>query len=465
MLAAHTEKSAPASIASSTASSVSANMSPSTTTTTTTFSKASEGLEGVPVWTFTTIKNMQEIVSSYEKKLEASEASPYLIFRVVTTDDLLKIERARENGKIDRGIRLTHYVGWDILILKVPTAKHEMAHRYFGQELTIGAAAMGLRREFRDLGATKFQVRRASKEGDTAFKPLSMRPREADWPTIVIEAGWSESLRKLRLDAGFWLEDSGGDVKIVLLISIGRRARTMIIEKWENRSVSPNRPFTRSNTTQIPTQIQAITIDSNSNTVNGAPLTLEFRKIFLRQAVPPLEHDFTFTAQDLSTFATIFWGSVQWGIGRIRLRRRTVQERVAVRERMAEVVRYCTSKLPCKMECGGKRAENSSQGRHFLPPFPQVRALRTCRVCVGTQAAAATGRGLCGRGAPVDELLQSRRLGLAPGPVAFGHVSMVAVRRPAWPSRGPSAWNGSGSRRPSTQSATYSASAGPCLKP
>jgi len=49
---------------------------------------------------------------------------------------------------------------------------------------------------------------------------------------------------------------------------------------------------------------------SNSITVNGAPLTLEFQKIFLHQAVPPQEHDFTFTAQDLSEFATDFWGGV-----------------------------------------------------------------------------------------------------------------------------------------------------------
>src|ERR1700733_12632620 len=39
----------------------------------------------------------------------------------------------------------------------------------------------------------------------THFK-LRVRPHEADWPTIVIQAGWSESLRKLRPDAGFWLE-------------------------------------------------------------------------------------------------------------------------------------------------------------------------------------------------------------------------------------------------------------------
>src|SRR5436305_11977427 len=155
-----------------------------TNTTVPTFPKASEGLEGVPVWIFKTIKNMQEAINSYEEKLEASEASPYLIFRLVTTDDLLKIERARENGKIARGVRMTHYVDWDILILKVPTAKHEAAHRNFGHKLVIRAAGMGLEDEFFGLGATTYKTLRVSKEGDSAFKPGSIRPGKADWPSI-----------------------------------------------------------------------------------------------------------------------------------------------------------------------------------------------------------------------------------------------------------------------------------------
>ena len=196
----------------------------------------------------------------------------------------------------------------------MPTAEHEAAHRIFSDGLIIIAVGMGLRWELFNIGATTFKTPRMSKVGDSAFKPLSIRPRKEDWPTIVLESGWSESLTKLRQDAHRWLENSREDVKIVLLFSIGRTARTMIIEKWENRPVPTNRPATRSVTraaAQTPTQIQAITINSNSNTVNGAPLTLEFRKIFLRQAVPPLEHDFTFTAQDLSAFATNFWGALQ----------------------------------------------------------------------------------------------------------------------------------------------------------
>lgn len=275
-----------------------------------TLSKVLERLEGVPVRIFTTIKNMQAAINSYQKKLNASKASPYLIFRPVTKDDLLEIERARESGGVERGVRMTHYVDWDILILKVPTVEHEAAHRTFSDQLFGEAMLMGLRWELFNVGATTFKVPRASKEGDSAFKPLSIRPNGADWPTIAIEAGWSESLAQLRQDAHFWLENSGGDVKIILLFSISRTARTMIIEKWENRPVPANRPATRSITTAATTQTQAITIDSNSNTVNGAPLILEFQKIFLRQAVPPLEHDFTFTAQDLSAFATNFWRGV-----------------------------------------------------------------------------------------------------------------------------------------------------------
>ena len=293
-----------------TASSVSANMG---STNTPTFSKASEGLEDVPVRTFTTIRKMQRAIDSHGEKLGASKASPYLIFRLVTTDDLLKIERGRERGKIGRGTRMTHYVDWDILILKVPTIEHEVAHRSFSDGLVMEAVGMGLRWELTSLGATTFKTSRVSKEGDSAFKPFRIRPRAADWPTIVLESGWS--LTRLRRDAHLWLEDSRGDVKIVLLFSIDRTTRTMIIEKWENRPVPANRPVTRSITRaaapQTPTQIQVITIDSNSTTVNGAPLTLEFRKIFLRQAVPPLEHDFTFTTQDLSALATDLWAGLQ----------------------------------------------------------------------------------------------------------------------------------------------------------
>ena len=146
--------------------------------------------------------------------------------------------------------------------------------------------------EFVDIGATRFQRPRSSKESDSAYKPATVRPNRLDWPTLVIEAGMSESLRRLRSDARWWLENSGGEVKIVVIMSIRRtsRLRTIVIEKWEHGPLPGNRPNTRSITAaaanapnqlqQIPTGTQEISIDSNTNTVNGAPLVLEFRKFF-----------------------------------------------------------------------------------------------------------------------------------------------------------------------------------------
>ena len=126
-----------------TASLVLANMGP-TNTTMPTLSKPLEELEGIPVRIFITIKNMQEAIKSYRAKLEASKASPYLIFRPVTMNDLTEIELERERGGIERGVRMTHYVDWDILIIKVPTTEHEAAHRTFGNRLVVRAAGMGL---------------------------------------------------------------------------------------------------------------------------------------------------------------------------------------------------------------------------------------------------------------------------------------------------------------------------------
>ena len=159
---------------------------------------------------------------------------------------------------------------------------------------------MGLpRNKFADGGGTRNKGRSTSKEVDTAFKPAAHRPHENDWPTIVLEAGFSESVRQRRNDAWWWLSNIRSTVKIVLIFTVNRETRTVQIEKWETRPVTG--PFTPSNwpPSQVPTPIQQIIIDPNN--VTGAPLILYFHLIYLRainqNAVPP-EHDHTFTAQD-----------------------------------------------------------------------------------------------------------------------------------------------------------------------
>lgn len=180
----------------------------------------------------------------------------------------------------------------------------------FGQRIDRTIAAMGLGYdEFYGLGATKYVGRNASaKESDSSWKNLRIRSNKGDWPSLV-EAGMSESLPRLHSDARWWIEHSGGKVNIVLLIWIRPAIKTIKIEKWEPEQAPITRTSARLNPSNaFPTQTADITIQSGSNTVvTGAPLSLEFSKIFDRPAVPPTEHDCILTVQDLTDWATLLW--------------------------------------------------------------------------------------------------------------------------------------------------------------
>ena len=297
------------SIAMSKSSSSSSNASISTSPTE---SSATEGLEHVNIHLYAGISNMQKLINSQSERLQKGDSNQqYLIFTRVRAADLAKIDDVRSS--LGKHTRMTYYTDTDQLIIKLmPSVKHEKAHGNLGKKLVAKLIRMGMPEDlFDSVGAQRFEGPTSSKEADTAYKPLPARRRDEDWPTIVFESGSSESLWRLRVDARWWLENSGGDVKIVVLISlnIARATRTLQsirIEKWElapaqrriTRSVANNPPA------EVPTKVQEITI--NPNTVTGAPLILHFQKIFLRQPTPP-EADIVFSAQDLSDFSASLW--------------------------------------------------------------------------------------------------------------------------------------------------------------
>ena len=269
---------------------------------------SSELLEGLEdkYRLFSGIANMRKVVNSRIQDLQAGRTSDqYLVFKPVTTDDFDKIDSG-----VGRHWRKTHCIDLATLIVKLmPLPRHEVAHRTFGALLSERRLSMGISLyELLDVGGTTYQGHSVKKEPDTAFRPTAFRPNGADWPTIVFEAGVSQSLRQLRNGAKWWLSNSGGQVQIVLIFSVQEGSRTVQIEKWETRPT--NGRTTRSNhpPAQVPTQIQQIVIDPNN--VNGAPLILHFHLIFLRainQNAVPQEQDFTFTAQDLRVWADNIW--------------------------------------------------------------------------------------------------------------------------------------------------------------
>jgi hypothetical protein len=240
----------------------------------------------------------------------------YLVFHPVTEDDLAEIEDKRYT--IGRGLRFTYCTDINTLIIKVPSPEHEAVTRTFTHDFMDQIRPMGLTElgDLKDMGATTYRGTSTKKEPDSCWRPLAARPNKQDWPTLVFEVGVSETLRKLRMDARWWLANSQGHVKIVLLFKISRATRTIQIEKWECRPATlayvprSNRP-----PAQIPTQIPTIDIDANG-VVNGSPLAttpplvLHFRHLFLRQPVPP-EQNVIFTAQNLQRLANNIWAALQ----------------------------------------------------------------------------------------------------------------------------------------------------------
>ena len=293
-----------------------------------------EGLQDVSIHQYIGIPNLRRLVRAQSDKLQADRSNQqYLIFQGVTKDHLDKIDR--ERASIGKHTRMSHDMDIDLLIIKLmPSAKHESPHLSLARRLEFALARMGLPEDcLYPLGTTRFYGRRSSKEPDSAYKPLS-RNLETDWPTIVFESGLSESLTRLRHDAQWWLTNSGGDVKIVVVISITPKEKRLRVEKWCLLPAAGHRPATRANpnpNSPVPTRMQEITITQNpaaqpsttaqpsstiqpgpapSYAVTGAPLILEFQNFLLRAPVPP-EGDVIFTAADLSRWADYIWTHVR----------------------------------------------------------------------------------------------------------------------------------------------------------
>jgi hypothetical protein len=275
-----------------------------------------KGYDDAPIYQFTGIQDLRKYVQLLADKLIAGHTTEqYLVFQGVTKDHLAQIDDQR--ASIGKGIRLTHYTDIDLLIVKVPTAEHEQAHLSLSDEVNHKLEGMGLpRRSMWSCGGTTYTRSSCSKEGDSTYKPKWCRAGKDNWPTLVFEAGFSESLIQLRTDAEWWLINSRGEVKIVIIISIRPAQKSLWIEKWCLQSRVPGGPATRANA-PVPTKIQELTIVPNlpiptlpgnttAYTVTGAPLILEFEKLLLRAPVLP-EGNVIFTTADLQAWADEFW--------------------------------------------------------------------------------------------------------------------------------------------------------------
>ncbi|KAG0632730.1 hypothetical protein HOY80DRAFT_752783 [Tuber brumale] len=227
----------------------------------------------------------------------------YVVFSDVAEGQLPGIDRIRDtNYKLLRFLYLNRQ---QVLIVKItPPAIHHAATSSFAFKLQQKNEAMGLPDELLDMRGTRYRGIACSKEADSPFKPLSFRPGETCWPSLVIECRVSKRLDRLREDAHWWLKDRWVSVNIVLLFAISGANQTIHVEKWEQAS-APGQFSTSSRSDPVggsPAQTPRIDIFDRVP-VNGT-LTLNFAKLYLRPPLPGgLEHEIIFSPGDLEQWA------------------------------------------------------------------------------------------------------------------------------------------------------------------
>lgn len=218
------------------------------------------GLMNPSTYLFVGVRQVQNLVASRSDELQAGRTNDqYLVFLKVTDTQLTNMDQQR--AKIGKHIRMTHHTDTGDLIIKLmPSLAHEAAHLDLAELFQGLMSQMSISHANRlaAIGGTRCFGPGSSKEADTAYKPRS-RP-QAGWPSIVFESGLFEGLPRLRVDARWWLVNSGGEVNIVLLISVKPAQMSLLVEKWCLAPVT-NLAFPRANTTPdllVPTKMQEI---------------------------------------------------------------------------------------------------------------------------------------------------------------------------------------------------------------
>ena len=195
------------------------------------------------------------------------------------------------------------------LIVKMVGPVHEMMHISLMNYILEEMGRMGLRsiHDYIGLGSTRFQHRsnNSFKESDSALAPIT----SPDWPSLVIEAGWAETLARLHIDAQWWLSAQvppNNTTALVILTSFTKSQRTFRLERYELVTVTRN-VVTRSaplgvRNLAMCTAVATVDIRSTPPIITGAPFILPFTGIMRRPPVAP-ERNISISAADLEIWA------------------------------------------------------------------------------------------------------------------------------------------------------------------
>lgn len=272
-----------------------------------------------PAVRFTSTKNLFSVINSITTR-------DFLTVTNVSPSDFAKIERERDKRR--RKFRFRRYdSSSQILFITLPTLLHEVLHLDLYARYRDQLVRSGTERSWRSIGSTTYRVAHGHHggdvgEGDSTGGPRSEHHSKGAWPTLVVEAGHSQSLGELHNDMRWWFSASNHQVKIVLLAKFDHARSIIILERWEKepqtrQGATTTRRFASLQQTAAlqPRLQQNITISQNAATnpvsynVTRGALKLPFRLLFLRDPGPG-EADFVLSVEELELYAAMVWESV-----------------------------------------------------------------------------------------------------------------------------------------------------------
>ncbi|CDM38367.1 unnamed protein product [Penicillium roqueforti FM164] len=230
-----------------------------------------------------------------ESKRYRKGQSSYIIFDHV---DRRAFREDFDNKSADRLLQkafLSYYFSSQTLILRVTVSSiHETS---WGTFLEIFASWHRAQESRLVPGGSVEGTTRAKKPSCT-WRPQGYPPnRDVKWPTVVVEAGWSETLKKLKEDASFWFHESNQQVQVMLTIRTTERG-TITIEKWavEGNSVK---------SVQKMWIVRNRNHDSEDHQISGS-IQIPFQECYLR-AKRNSETDFVMSHSDMLDIAQSVW--------------------------------------------------------------------------------------------------------------------------------------------------------------
>lgn len=192
----------------------------------------------------------------------------------------------------------TYSTSEQLILIKMMTAEHSAALVAFQDILSAAVEPTGLKWAMQGFSGKTIHGTTRSKQGDGGWAPKRPpRGHSKKWPAVVMEVAVSEHQSKLLSDIRFWLYESQGDVKIVLALTVSRKAPEITIEKWELN----NENIQRAQTVNISKS------QKGDITVRNEPLVIEFEKLFLRDPEIPKETDIHIDSSKLEKLAGAIW--------------------------------------------------------------------------------------------------------------------------------------------------------------